>query len=79
MLFRSLGLVRGNSLALPLTQEQLADTIGFSLVHTNKTLKNLRRSGAFKWNGSTLEGLDEEKLIDLVGHLSGVSGVRPFL
>ena len=76
---RQLGLVRGNSLALPLTQEQLADTIGFSLVHTNKTLKNLRRSGAFKWNGSTLEGLDEEKLIDLVGHLSGVSGVRPFL
>jgi CRP/FNR family transcriptional regulator, anaerobic regulatory protein len=76
---RQLGLVRGNTLTLPLTQEHLADTIGFSLVHTNKTLKQLRRIGAFRWTGSTFELLDEEKLVDMVGHLAGIAGVRPFL
>jgi CRP/FNR family transcriptional regulator, anaerobic regulatory protein len=76
---RQLGLVRGNTLALPLTQEHLADTIGFSLVHTNKTLKRLRKIGAFKWTGTTFELVDEEKLADLVGHMSVIGGVRPFL
>lgn len=76
---RQLGLVRGNTLSLPLTQELLADTIGFSLVHTNKTLKQLRTLGAFKWAGSTFELLDEEKLVDYVGHVSSIGGVRPFI
>ena len=76
---RQLGLVRDNTLTLPLTQELLADTIGFSLVHTNKTLKNLRKTGAFKWAGSTFELVDEKKLADMVGHIAGVGGVRPFL
>jgi CRP/FNR family transcriptional regulator, anaerobic regulatory protein len=76
---RQLGLARGNTISLPMTQELLADTIGFSLVHTNKTLKQLRKSGAFKWTGSSFELLDEEKLADLVGPMAGVSGNRPFL
>lgn len=76
---RQLGLVRGNTLTLPLTQEHLADTIGFSLVHTNKTLKQLRRIGAFRWTGSTFELLDEDKLVDMVGPLASIGGVRPFL
>ena len=76
---RQLGLVRGNTLALPLTQELLADTIGFSLVHTNKSLKRLRKMGAFNWTGSTFEMVDESKLIDLVGDVSAIGGVRPFL
>ena len=76
---RQLGLVRGNTMTLPLTQEHLADAIGFSLVHTNKTLKALRRTGAFKWTGSTFELLDEKKLIHLVGHTAPAGEVRPFL
>jgi CRP/FNR family transcriptional regulator len=76
---RQLGLLRGNVLTLPLTQELLADTIGFSLVHTNKTLKTLRKTGAFRWVGSTFELVDERKLADMVGHLASVGGVRPFL
>ncbi len=76
---RQLGLVRGNTLALPLTQEHLADTIGFSLVHTNKTLKQLRKTGAFKWTGSTFELVDEKKLAAMVGHVAPVGGVRPFI
>lgn len=76
---RQLGLVRGNTLTLPLTQEHLADTIGFSLVHTNKTLKQLRKTGAFKWTGSIFEIVDEKKLASMVGQVAAVGGVRPFL
>lgn len=39
------GLVRGNSFALPLTQTDLSDVMGTSVVHTNRTLQELRRRG----------------------------------
>lgn len=76
---RQVGLVRGNSLQLPVTQEHLADTIGFSLVHTNKSLKRVRSLGAFKWSGSSFELTDEAKLVNLVGQVSAIGGIRPFI
>ncbi len=76
---RQLGLARGNTITQPITQEHQADTIGFSLVHTNKTLKQLRRTGAFKWVGTTFELLDEEKLAAMVGQVASIGGVRPFI
>jgi CRP/FNR family transcriptional regulator, anaerobic regulatory protein len=77
---QQLGLARGNAISMPITQEHLADTIGFSLVHTNKTLKQLRKTGAFKWTGTTLEVVDEEKLAAIVGPLVEPTRVpRPFI
>jgi CRP/FNR family transcriptional regulator len=76
---RQSGLVRGNSVSFPFTQEHLADAIGFSLVHTNKTLKRLRKTGYFKWSGTSFEMVDEAKLAELVGHLTPIDGVRPLL
>ena len=38
------GLTKGNSIQFPFTQQHLADTLGMSLVHTNKTLKRLTAS-----------------------------------
>lgn len=43
-----LGLVDGETFAFPLTQQHIADALGLSLVHTNKTLARLRRMGMFK-------------------------------
>ena len=76
---QQLGLARGNSFSLPMTQEHLADTIGFSLVHTNKTLKQLRKMGAFKWTGTALEIVDEGKLEALVGPVVEPRMPRPFI
>ena len=76
---RQLGLTRGNKAAFPFTQEHLADTIGFSLVHTNKTLKQLRRSGTFKWTGADFELVDEEGLAAIAGEVPQIGGVRPLL
>jgi CRP-like cAMP-binding protein len=40
------GLVRGDTFKIPLTQEVFADALGLSIVHINRTLKELRREGA---------------------------------
>jgi CRP-like cAMP-binding protein len=42
-----LGLVVDATFEFPLTQEHIADALGLSLVHTNKTLARLRRLGMF--------------------------------
>jgi CRP-like cAMP-binding protein len=50
---KALGLVSGETFAFPLTQQHIADALGLSLVHTNKTLARLRRLGMFtRANGS---------------------------
>jgi CRP-like cAMP-binding protein len=48
-----LNLVTDDTFAFPLTQQHIADALGLSLVHTNKTLARLRRMGMFsRSNGS---------------------------
>lgn len=77
---RNVGLVASNgAVQLPINQEHLADTIGFSLVHTNKSLARLRRSGAFEWNGSQFRLLDEPALVKLAGEAPEATGPRPFI
>ena len=49
----ALALVTGGTLAFPLNQQHIADALGLSLVHTNKTLARLRRMEMFTLaNGS---------------------------
>jgi len=42
---RNAGLVQADTLKLPLTQELLADALGLSVVHINRTVKKLRMNG----------------------------------
>jgi len=42
---RPVGLVDGDSCAFPITQTDLADATGLSVVHVNRTLQELRSSG----------------------------------
>jgi CRP-like cAMP-binding protein len=39
------GLVTGHAMPMPLTQAQLAEHLGMSVVHVNRTLQQLRRDG----------------------------------
>jgi CRP/FNR family transcriptional regulator, anaerobic regulatory protein len=64
---------------LPVTQYQLADTVGFSLVHTNKTLQRLRQAGCFEWVGTNFEMRDEKKLAMLASYEPPPDKLRPFL
>jgi CRP-like cAMP-binding protein len=50
---KALGLVADETFTFPLTQQHVADALGLSLVHTNKTLARLRRMGMFtRTNGA---------------------------
>jgi len=53
----------GNSCTLPLTQVELAETLGLSSVHVNRTLQELRRQKLIKLESGTLtiEDLDALK------------------
>jgi CRP-like cAMP-binding protein len=48
----SVRLAQDWSFEMPLTQEQLADVLGLSSVHINRTLQALRREGQIEWHGS---------------------------
>ena len=49
------GISRGNSVMLSVTQAQIADMLGLSLVHTNRTLQALRQANLITWNLSEIQ------------------------
>ncbi|MCB1389803.1 MAG: Crp/Fnr family transcriptional regulator [Rhodobacteraceae bacterium] len=49
------GLEKDGGVPLPFRQQDLADALGLSLVHTNKTLKALRAMGLVQWSDGRLE------------------------
>lgn len=52
---QDLELLRDDALELPLTQSHVADTLGLSLVHTNKTLRKLHDQGLIGWKDKLLK------------------------
>jgi CRP-like cAMP-binding protein len=60
--FRAVGLNEGMSCTLPLTQVELAETLGLSSVHVNRTLQELRRQKLITLEGGTLTIQDLEAL-----------------
>ena len=56
------GLGDGQRFPLPLTQEILADTLGLSIVHVNRTLQQLRRSGLIELRSGVAILLQPEAL-----------------
>nr|WP_210282996.1 Crp/Fnr family transcriptional regulator [Rhizobium sp. BK049] len=56
---------RGESFQFPLTQIEMADVLGISVVHLNKTLQALRREGAFTWENRTITIVDWERLQEI--------------
>ncbi len=62
---RELSMTKRNRLDLPMRQSHLADTLGLSVVHTNKTLQKLRKEGSIELDERTLRVVDEEALKNL--------------
>jgi CRP/FNR family transcriptional regulator, anaerobic regulatory protein len=56
-------MVKDGVLALPLTQSHIADALGLSLVHTNRTLTALRRRGLFELSGGVMRAVDGDGLL----------------
>lgn len=79
---RAAGLTTDHSCALPLTQELVADALGLTPVHTNRTLQALRETGAVEWRGGRLTVKDWPKLREMARfdphylHLCSIPEVR---
>jgi len=69
-----------NGVPFPLTQQHIADALGLSLVHTNKTLRKLERRGLHRIDNGQLFLTDVdalERLADLYG--DGKPPPRPLI
>lgn len=69
-------LLRNGVLPIPITQQHLAEALGLSLVHTNRTLKALTRRGLLSWTNGQLDITDRDGLADLAGS-DGVPAEQP--
>jgi CRP-like cAMP-binding protein len=55
---RAVGLTVGFGFPLAITQEQMGDALGLSVVHTNRTLKELREADLLTWHGREVTIMD---------------------
>lgn len=62
------GLTEGNSFQLPLTQEALADGLGLSAVHVNRTFKLLKRKNYVRIERTSVTLLEPEALAEISGY-----------
>ena len=63
-----IGLTKDNSIQFPFTQQHMADTLGMSLVHTNKTLQRLNATKTMRWKERRFEILDRDALTKLANY-----------
>ncbi|WP_299025715.1 Crp/Fnr family transcriptional regulator [uncultured Sulfitobacter sp.] len=61
----ALGMLQGAEMPLPYRQQDLADSLGLSLVHTNKTLKIMREKGIAEWRKGSLNILDYKAMCEM--------------
>ncbi len=66
---RMSGHAHNNSFILPLTQEILAEAVGLSTVHMNRTIQQLRRAKLIRSEGGAITLMDMAALLSLAGRL----------
>jgi CRP-like cAMP-binding protein len=59
---QGVGLFNGSPMEIPITQQHVADTLGLSLVHTNKTLRRLADKKLLRWRNGGCEVRDLDGL-----------------
>lgn len=67
------------SLHVPITQQHVADTLGLSIVHTNKTLRKLADRNLIRWLDRSCEVLDVKGLLGLADWDGSPAQKRPFI
>ncbi len=72
-------LTKNGTIQFPFTQQHLADTLGMSLVHTNKTLRRILTTGAIRWKDRQFEMVDRKALAAIAGDDVTLRQERPFI
>ncbi|QDL94527.1 Crp/Fnr family transcriptional regulator (plasmid) [Paroceanicella profunda] len=75
----AIGASRNGECRVPFRQQDLADALGLSLVHTNKTIKRLRDRQIASWNDGVLKVLDAGKLLELAQIDDSAPELRPLV
>jgi CRP-like cAMP-binding protein len=74
------GLTKGDCIQFPFTQQHVADTLGMSLVHINKTLRRLNATKAMQWKDRKFEMHDREAMAKIANYEPPVPRAkRPFI
>lgn len=68
-----------NVVSLPITQAQIADMLGLSLVHTNRTIRQLEREGLVEWKSREVHVPNLDKAADFAQFDRGSEKCRPFI
>lgn len=76
---QALGMARGGEVLFPFRQQDLADALGLSLVHTNKTLARLRRRQIATWRSKRLKILNFDALTEIAQIENGALPSRPIM
>ena len=69
----------GNTLSIPATQSQIADMLGLSLVHTNRTIRALDKEGLVEWNAREICVPDMDKAAGFANFDRSRKGHRPYI
>lgn len=69
----------GNCLEVVITQAQIADMLGLSLVHTNRTIKGLAREGLVDWRPNAIAVPDLAAAAEVAHWDSATERRRPYL
>lgn len=64
---------------LPVNQQHVADTLGLSTVHTNKTLRKLANRDMIRWHDGSCEILDGKGLLKVANWEGIENKKRPFI
>jgi CRP/FNR family transcriptional regulator len=76
---RAVGLATEDGVDFPLTQQHIADALGISLVHTNKTLRRLQKRGLFRIVHKRLMLNDPTALEKLAEYFESPVELRPLI
>ena len=76
---KAAGLAPNRRVTVPITQQHVADTLGLSIVHTNKTLKRLSNRELIRWHDRSCEIIDAGALQDIAGWAHEPEEQRPFI
>ena len=73
------GLAKDRKVMFPFTQQHIADTLGMSLVHANKTLRRLYNMKALRWQDRMFEILDWDRLAEISMYEGNDKKPRPLI
>ncbi len=74
-----LGLAEGGSVEFPINQQHIADALGLSLVHTNKTLRRLADMGLHEIAGGRLRLINPRALARIAEYYDAIPRPVPLL